>query len=1238
VLGDLASAKSTLLFLGVALLVLLISAGPLGAQVQTAAISGTATDASGAVLVGAQVQATNTTTNASQSATTDAQGRYRIADLAVGVYNVKASHEGFRTVIHKDVTLAVGSSVNLDFSLPVGQAAETVSVEASVSRVETETSELSALIAPVQMRELPLNGRNFEQLIALTPGVATVSSQTNLANFVVGRMYGAQDNYSVAGMRPTGQAFLLDGTDIRDFWEHGTGSGYAGTSLGVEAIGEFQMLTSNYNAQFSGNGVVMNATSRSGSNDWHGGFYEYLRNNHLDASALADRDAVLLANEAGVKAPSSPPPFKRNQFGGAIGGPIKKNKAFFFANYEGLRDQLVTNFAPVYLPMPYVLNGQLPCSLMPVVGLFGQPAFPGCNGGVSNTAATANHWIPGSAQNPLVTVPATANTAQMLNILKMYQLCTTCGPAPAVGSSLDQGGYYTTSESPAVNTNEDYVMGRFDYTLGSKDTAFVRYTIDDARVADGMRDPTGIFPETDITRNQYLTITERRVVSATTVNSLRFGFTRTREESSTPFHLSSAQLAKIGLSSDPLDLVNTAIPGVTPAYSDAAQRLDGSLGASALELGGIAFPELGPDPDRPLNQIQNKFSGGDDLLVVHGAHSLAIGAVVQRVQTNGGQLAYASGQDYIAWTPNNNNFATLESFLQGTPSWGYFVPQGFANGSRYFREIGVAPYIQDNWKVSRRLTLNIGIRYDYFTNPVGWAGGNQSLTAIQASYLAPTGPLAVVPNCSGITVTTDTSALAACKLGIFQPVTHVFSNNPNAQNFEPRFGFAYDVFGDHKTSLRGGFGIFHDPVSARIYSSGFGSEPPSSSFQLNNFTNALVDNGILDIPVTNNPCFPNPFAVVAGTCGQTNPSPGEFAAVDYQVRHGSPYVMQYNLNIQRQLTGGTVLTLGYVGSLGRHLWMQRDENPPMCATFPNCSAVPTVADPNSGACFTVGCGTAAATTTALGKINPNFGARVLEATTASSSYNGFQATLNRQFSKTFSGQVNYTWSKCIDDGSFATSLEQWGQLQSDPYNEQQDYGNCNFDIRHNITANGVYSLPFKGNRLVAGWQASTIISFNTGMPLNIANSLFADPSGLGGQWGTRPNYTFAAGCSPNDIQPKMIFTGQIWTYQWLPPGQAPGTLLCYAPQADGYLGNVARNSVPGPHFFNADFSVMKNTKITEKLSMQFRAEFFNILNHFNPSGVGINTTLGGTGNGPSGAGDLQANNPRQVQFAVKFDF
>ena len=322
-------------------------------QAETATISGTATDPSGGAVAGAKVEATNVGTNAVSSTVTDPAGRFTLPALPVGTYNVQASSAGFKTVVHTGIVLAVGGSVVLDFSLPVGQITQTVNVESEVSRVETTTSEVSTLISPEQMRDLPLNGRNFEQLLTLAPGVSTVGAATN---FVTGRLYGMQDNYSVAGSRPTGQMFLLDDTDIRDFWEHGTGSGYGGTSLGVEAIGEFQVLTNTYTAEFAGNGAVINAASRSGTNDFHGGVYEFFRNNVLDARDIVDPV-------------SGPPPFRRNQFGGDLGGPIKKDKLFFFGNWEGLRQSLATT-TEIFVPEPYTLQGMLPCNAASLSGDF----------------------------------------------------------------------------------------------------------------------------------------------------------------------------------------------------------------------------------------------------------------------------------------------------------------------------------------------------------------------------------------------------------------------------------------------------------------------------------------------------------------------------------------------------------------------------------------------------------------------------------------------------------------------------------------------------------------------------------------------------------------------------------------------------------------------------------------------------------------------------------------------------
>ena len=1205
-------AKCVWVCLALTLFVFVLSVGQARGQAQTATISGTATDASGGALAGAKIQATDVATNISQTTTTDTQGRYTIAQLGVGTYSVQASLSGFKTVVHTGIVLSVGGVLVVDFSLPVGEVTQTVSVESEVSRVETESSEVSTLVSPTQMRDLPLNGRNFEQLITLAPGVSTVAAALNA---VTGRLYGMQDNYSVAGSRPTGQMFLLDDTDIRDFWEHGTGSGYAGTSLGVEAIGEFQVLTNTYTAQFAGNGAVINATSRSGTNDLHGDAYEFFRNNALDA-----RDIIDLSPDSGDAA--GPPPFRRNQFGGDLGGPIKKDKLFFFGNYEGLRQVLETS-TPVYLPEPYVVQGMLPCGNSPI------PGEPITTTGTCVPSTAANSTQPGIS---IGQVPGASRQEQQTAAL--YSLCRGCREVtPTVPSQLpsnlgcakvgcDLGGYYQAETTPPLSINENYYMGRVDYTLGQNDSMFARFTFDNTNVGDP-RDPLEIFPETDHTRNQFLTITERHVVSATLINSVHFGFVRVNENSGVPLSLTSSQLSAASsyfgslvpggtITTDPLRFVTTQ-PGEFP-------REDGQNDG----FEAMALNPLGPDPNRPDEIIQNKFSGGDDVTWTHGAHSLKIGVVVTRVQTQNVQSAYANGGlflSYEAFPLFGRDDYDGQYYVQGAPFDAFAVPTVPAanNATRYFREIMIAPYIQDDWKVTSRLTLNLGFRYDGDTNPIGWAYPNQPMTTLIGSFLPPIGPL------------------VATGLPVFSDVRHVFAHNINALNFEPRFGFAFDPFKDHKTSIRGGIGIFDDPTAGRLWESNFINTSPSGF-------------SFLFLPTYPDLCATgcNPAAAAS-----------EFAGVTYQPDGVSPYQITYNLDVQRELWHATILSVGYVGSVNRHLWTQGDINPPMCTTFPDCTALPstpTALPTTSNATYTVTnvcLPGSAATCYGSGvqfpapspgaftgpRINNNVGGFIQAYNTGASSYNSLQVSLNHQFARNFVGQFNYTWSKCIDDGSFASSLEEFAQLVEDRYNEAYSYGNCTFDIRHNISANVLYSLPFKGNRFIEGWQISSIVGIHTGLPLNVYNNslTMTDPAFLDSQWGTNANYTFAPGCHPNQLvktpilNPEGVKIGETWFNG-----------ACYEEQAPGFLGNVKRDSLPGPGTLDADISVIKNTKITERLNVQFRAECFNCVNHFNVGG----TTAGVLGeiNAPAGlTGVTEASQspvvtPRQMQFALKFDF
>jgi hypothetical protein len=1154
------------------LVVVLLCAVHAQAQTETATINGTATDASGGAVAGAKVEATNVGTSVTQDTVTDSAGRYKLADLPVGTYNVQTSFAGFKTVVHSGIVLAVGGSVVVDFSLPVGQISQTVNVEADVSRVETQTSEVSTLISPQQMRELPLNGRNFEQLLTLAPGVAPIPAA---ANFVTGiTMYGAQTNYSVNGSRPEGQMFLLDSTDIRDFWEHGSGSGATGSSLGVEAIGEFQVLTNTYTAQFGGNGAVVNAVSRSGTNELHGTAYEFFRNSALDASDHFDLG-------------HTPPPFRRNQFGGDLGGPIKKDKLFFFANYEGFRETLTETVRQLGIPEPYVAAGELPCSA-DTTFFFALAPAPGCPAPQA-PPSPAYPGAPGSATNPIEPVPpfngsATAATALATseNILQLYKLCAHC-----VATSGDMGGYFFAATQTPLISPEDYAMGRIDYNLGANDAIFGRFTFDDTRQINNPEDPLGIFPEFDNVKNQFLTVSEKHIFSPTMVNSVRFGFTRVNENSHTPLGLSSSQLSAAGLTSDPLNFMRTM-------FSE-PEVPDGVVGPDLF----APIAVLGPNADRPYLIAQNKFSGGDDLSWTHGAHSFKIGGVIARVQTNVRQVAYAAGtDDFFYWS--------LQNFLQGQPYGAFTVPQGFENSSRDFREIDLEPYFQDDWKVTSRLTLNFGIRYDYVTNPVGWAvdpltGAHSTLTDIIGNFAPPIGPQSPA-GC--------TAALGLADLQcLFQPVKRVFGNNPNAGNWEPRVGIAFDPFGDHRTSIRGGFGVFRDPVTARTYESGIVFTPPAASYEL-------------IPPVTAAPCFPNPFAVSAGYCGSAGvPPPDLFAGSAYQPG-SSPYELQYNLNVQREVAHATVLSVGYVGQVARHLWGQTNINPPECDTFgdggpdTNCTVLPTITNPNSGAHFTA----------SNPRLNPQYGPLTSENPTGISNYNSLQASLNRQFARNLTAQISYTYSHCIDDGSFTSSLEEFGADQVDPYNQKYDYGNCIFDIRHNLSVNGLYALPFKGNRLVEGWQLATIFGVHSGLPLDVTRGA-GSLDNLSGESATRANYASAPGCNPNQILNQPIAGSPDIT--WF-------NTACYADPGNGFVGNVKRNSLPGPGSLDLDFSILKNTKITERLNVQFRAEAFNVINKFNegmPS-----ATLDTATTAQILTSQAPTITPRQIQFALKFDF
>lgn len=1018
------------------------------AQAVRATIQGAVTDSSGAALPGVTVEAKNVDTNVVQSTVTNGEGRYTAPDLPIGNYEVTAALQGFQTVVRRGITLRVGAQVVVDFQLPVGQLQETLTVTGAAPTVDTVSSAVGAVVEQKQISDLPLNGRNFSQLISLAPGANEIPFGANGGSAFFGR----QSNFTISGARPEGQAFLLDNTNIQGFWNRGAGSGVFGTTLGVEAIAEFQTLTNTYSAQFGGSGSVINAVTKSGTNDVHGSLFEFYRNSKMDAKNFFD---------------VSKNPFTKHQFGGSVGGPLKENKAFFFGTYEGIKQDLTTTSIAI-VPDANAHNG----------------IVNGVNVGVNAAIAPA---------------------------LALYPLPTT-----VLG-----GGVGSIPEVATSSGHENYALGRIDYNFSQNSSLFARYVSDTAKIFDPFTgSAVPLWGADQTSNNQYFTSEHRQIVSTSVINQVRFGLVRTKEQADT----------------------RDAVPALDFFPGESRQNGIVSPGSGISAIGGSGV--------MPTLEQQGRYTAADDIYIIKGGHSLKMGGSVEWTRTKMDQPFLGSGQ----WT-----FPSLTAFLRNQPTQFIGATPHNADSLRYLHELGFVGYVNDDWRAASKLTLNLGVRYNPAINP-DIIGG-------------PSGP---------------PQQIVDDPLGAFVPVTKAFEKSPHMKDIDPRVGFAFDPTESHKTSIRGGFGTFHNPIGNRIILPNYVNNPPYIFA-----AEVVTPRGA--------PSFPTPYS--SSTIPSINVSNGI-----YYHTTSDPYMMQWNVNVQREILPNTSITIGYVGSRGENLLHQVDINPvtPRVINGVTVYGVPNPTRPGI---------------ISNPRENPAYAGLTYNKADSWSKYNSLQTSLNRRFSQGVQAQVSYTLSKCTDisSGSFGG---EGGTSLSNPYDPNYDIGPCYFDRRHNFRGSAIWALPFKGNPIVEGWELSTIVSAVSGRPFS--PTIGFDQAGL--QTTQRPD--LAPGRTLDNI-----YTGNY--QQWFDPTAfvlpAPGTLST----------TVTRDSLRGPKYFDTDLTLMRNVSFAQK-RVQFRLEMYNITNHVNfnlPNGNIFAAALGGGGTYAPTAGKItSAGTPRQIQLAVRFDF
>jgi hypothetical protein len=1132
-----------------ALIVLLISAVPASAQ-STSTILGVVKDSSGGVVPDATVTVVNTETSLSRSVKTESDGSFRFPALAVGRYTVKFEKEGFRTETQQGLMLEVAQNLVVNTTLQVGTAAQEVTVTGEAPLVNTTTSSLGSLVNEERMADLPLNGRNYVDLTLLQPGVAQQVTSSGGGAGISGTWFSAN------GAPVRSNNFTLDGAVMQNAYGASSGS-QAGTTLGVDGIREYKVVTSAYSAEYGMTmGSQMVIVSKSGSNRWSGDVFEYLRNDHLDARNFFDTEKTSPGRRL--------PMFQRNNFGGSFGGPIKKDKTFFYAVYEGLRQNLGVSINDVVPPA--ACHNVVP---------------DGTGNYKFNTAAdaTACGNTPSTALIPAVIKP----------ILDLY-------PLP--------NGSSNSFTLPASSQNRvDFGQIRLDQNIGASDSFFGRYTTDVGELNNATSStaatPSGAsFPQyfriSGDSRNQYLTLAESHIFSPALLNTVRLSYSRTN-------------FAADNLYSQDF---------TTPAYALVTGQPMGPIGITN-------FTSMGPNGGYPTVHVQNIYTASDDVFYTKGRHALKFGVLFNRYNSATRHTKLLQGQVNFSSLPNFmqgkfNTFSSLAAFVPGPPGPPPYPPADLARDFIY-NTLGL--YAQDDFRATSRLTLNLGLRYEFQTVPYDLTGKGSRFLDIQD-----------------------------------QTQTFTFGppiKNPGYKNISPRVGFAWDVFGTGKTAVRGGFGIYYDVgnIGSALQQQVNGMPPYSVQLQVTSNPTSQIIRIPLDYSIS------------------TQASVGGLQTTGYNIKN--PYSYQYNMTVEQQMPGGIGLAVSYVGFIGRQLWHTMEANPEVPTQVVNgvkawypylCNGVPSGAICTSGQTQT--------NNLAYHRINTDWSSAILTTTGSNSWYNSLQVVANKRLSRGLQFQSAYTFSQGLDTTSgqmYASDCGASGGLQGlDPFNPDYDKGPSCFDARHNWHFNLLYHIPdlksdnFMVKKVLNGWWLGNIVNIQSGYPFTPVLSVNRSNSGVfGGNQGDRPSLgtdTVAPGQTGAEgftntttatfipYDPNTVITGD--PNMWFNP-------YMFRLQTPGFLGNASRDMLRGPGLGTWNVSFNKDTALGflgENGKLQFRAEMFNILNRANfsfPSGAVFQGAVSGTAvnrtpysNTVNAVGRITstATTSRQIQLALKLIF